>query len=225
MWKKVGDQIPLFLASLTLKLLICKIGVIIKSQVVLTVKRVWKRFAMWSVLDTGLFCWCLILRERLPFQVCLRPLESQSESWWCFCRLCFWSLLWTTRFLLTLSTLQTSEKLYDWLIEHQQPGEILYHSPGLHFPFLLKFLLTRSPRAFKLSLISFRAPWFDQSNLCAVFWSHFVERQSRQRPEQCYSEDAGVLSPSQTTLPYNAMPPWPYRYTLELHSDRPSSWV
>ena len=118
---------------------------------------------------------------RLHFQVCFRPLEDQSESWWSSCRLCFWNLIWSTRLLLTLSTLQTSETLYDWLIEHQQPLEILYHSPGLYFPFLLKFLLTHSPRAFKPSLIPFRAPWFDQSNLCAVFWSCFVERQCRQQ--------------------------------------------
>lgn len=60
---------------------------------------------------------------------------------------CFETLLWPTQFSLTLSTLWTSERLYDWLIERQQPREILYHGPGLYFPFLLKFLLTHSPRA------------------------------------------------------------------------------
>lgn len=159
-------------------------------------------FVMWSVLGIGCFYWYFILWERLHFQLCLKPWEGQSESW-SFCTFCFWNLLWPTQFSVTLSTLQTSERLYDWLIEHQQPGEILYHGPGLYFPFLLKFLLTHSPRAFKPSLISFRAPWFDQSNLCAVFWSHFVERQQR-AAKWCYSEDIGVLAPSKTTFPYDA---------------------
>lgn len=119
--------------------------------------------------------------ERLCFQICLLALEGHSGSWSCFCSFCFWNL-WPTQFPLTLSTCLMSERLYDWLIEHQQPGEILYHGPGLYFPFLLKFLLTHSPRAFKPSLISFRAPRFDQSNLCAVFWPHFVQIQWRQQP-------------------------------------------
>ena len=115
--------------------------------------------------------------------------------------------------MLTLSTLQTSGRLYDWLIEHQQPGEILHHSPGLYFPFLLKFLLTHSPRAFKPSLISFRAPWFDQSNLCAVFWSHFVARQCRHQSCDVILKMLGSsLHPKSPSLTA-ALPPSPYRHT------------
>lgn len=164
---------------------------------------------LWSMLDTGWFYWYLILWESLRFQVCLRPLEGQSESWWSFCMLCFWNLLWPTHFSFTLSTSRMSERLCDWLIEHQQPGEILYHGPGLYFPFLLKFLLTHSPRAFKPSLISFRAPWFDQSNLCAVFWSHFVERQ---QPNAVILKMLGASLPPKLLSLILPLPPWPCRH-------------
>lgn len=112
------------------------------------------------------------------------------ENWWSFCSFCFWNL-WPTQFSLTLSTLQISEILYDWLIGHQQPTEILYHGPGLYFSFLLKFLLTHSPRAFKPSLISFRALWFHQNNLCAMFWSYSVEKQQRQWPHDVILKTLG----------------------------------
>lgn len=168
-----------------------------------------KWFVMYNVLATGCFYWYLILWETLHFQVCLRPREGQPESWCYFCRFCFWNC-WPRQFLLTLSTLRTSERLYDWLIECQQPREILYHGPGLYFPFLLKFLLTHSPRAFKPSLISFRGPRFDQSNLCALFRSHFVERRRRQQTNDVIPK---VLSPSHTTFSYNATPTWPCRHT------------
>lgn len=102
--------------------------------------------------------------------------------------------------------------MIDW-IECQQPREILYHGPGLCFPFLLKFLLTHSPRAFKPSLISFRAPWFYQDNLCAMFRSHFVERQQRQKPSDVILK--GLWSSLPPTPPSFIMPLpiWPCRYT------------
>lgn len=182
LWKEVREYMGLnapITTSLTLSLFICQgWGMVITDcllQVVITIGY-GNHFVMWSVSGIVCFYWCLISWERLHVLVCLRCLEGHSESWWSFYRLRFWNL-WPTQFLLTLSILRMSERLYDWLIEHQQPSEILYHGPGLYFPFLLKFLLTHSPRAFKPSLISFRAPWFDQSNLCAVFWSHFVKRQ------------------------------------------------
>lgn len=163
-------------------------------------------------------CWAHVVVThiswgRLYFQTCLRTREDRSENRWSFCWFCFWNRFWPTEFLLTLSTLQTSERLYDWLIEHQQPGEIVHHSPGLYFPFLLKFLLTHSPIALKPSLISFRVPWFDQSNLYAMFWSHFVERQWRQWPNDTILEIPGSsLLPKPPPL-MMLRPPWPCEYT------------
>lgn len=174
-------------------------------------------------------CWAHVVVTRISwgrlyFQTCLRTREDRSENRWSFCWFCFWNRFWPTEFSLTLSTLQTSERLYDWLIEHQQPGEIVHHSPGLYFPFLLKFLLTHSPIALKPSLISFRVPWFDQSNLYAMFWSHFVERQWRQWPNDTILEIPGPLS-FQSHLPL-----WCYAHpghvnTHELHNIKSIPWI
>lgn len=137
---------------------------------------------------------------------------------------CFWNLLWPTQFSLSFTPLWTSERLYDWLIERQQPREILYHGPGLYFPFLLKFLLTHSPRAFKPKLISFRAPWFDQSNSCAMFRSHFVERQQRQWPSDVILKVRGLLSlQHHLSLQCHSHPD--HVDTLDLHNDKCTSWV
>lgn len=178
---------------------------------------------MCSVLGTGCFYWFLILWERFHFQVCLRPRKANQRADGLSAG-CFWNLLWPTQFSLSLSSLRTSERLYDWLIEHQQPREILYHGPGLYFPFLLKFLLTHSPGAFKPSLISFRAPRFDQSNLCAVFRCHFVDRQQRQQPDDVCWRRWGPLS-RQHHLPWQGHSRPGHGGTRELHNDRCAPWV
>lgn len=168
----------------------------------------------WKLLFDVNWVGCPLLVGRLYCRVCLMAQEAQSESWCWFCRLGFWNLLGPIQFSLTLSTWLISERWYDWLIEHQQPGEIQYHGPGLYFPFLLKFLLTHSPRAFKPSLISFRAPRFDQSNLCTVFWSHVVQMQRRQQPNITYWSYWGPVS-LQNHLPYPGCV-----HTFELHNYR-----
>lgn len=156
---------------------------------------------------------------RLHFQVCFRPLEDQSESWWSSCRLCFRNLIWSTRLLLTLSTLQTSETLYDWLIEHQQPLEILYHSPGLYFPFLLKFLLTHSPRAFKSSLIPFRALDLIRA-ICVQYSGPALWKDSADSSQVMLFWRYWSLLSIRNHLPLQGYSHPSHRHIFELHGDK-----
>lgn len=182
----------------------------LESQVVMTIKCGWKCFVLWSVLGTGCLYSYLILWERHSFSGMSRAPGGPVGELMVFLQVMFLKPSAHTVFAYPLHF--TNVRLYDWLIEHQQPGEILYHSPGLYFPFLLKFLLTPGPGAFKPSLVSSRAPWFDQSNWCAVFWSHSVERQRRQQTHDAIQKMLGSsLLPKPPSL-RTPLPPWPCRH-------------